>query len=319
MSRTRSAFGLPIVVIAALGCGGSGAHPSGPGGPNDVAEAKQADVDQAGAGEDEDQSTADLAEHHRHHHHGGFALFIALSIDSLNATPEQTAAIAKIREDLHAKMQPAHAAEKVVLATLAQGIATGAIDQAKIDAQIAELKTAAAGVHDAVADSLNALHEVLTPAQRVALVDKVEAHFEVWHHANAPHERAERDGRGGHLGRLAKELGLSEQQVATIRASFASSMGGAAKFDRAQAEEHMKAFGAAFASDHFDAHAVATGGPLNASMAAWGMGRTVRFYEAVLPALTPEQRTKLADELTRHANYQRSNDNSAVDDTRGER
>ena len=39
-------------------------------------------------------------------------------------------------------------------------------------------------------------------------------------------------------------------------------------------------------------------------MAAWGITRTVHFYEAVLPVLTPEQRAKLAGDIRRHANYQ---------------
>lgn len=310
-SRWNTAFAATLL-IAAAGCGSSShpaTEPSGGGtsggGANDVAEATpQGDVAQVGAGEDEDESTADLAEHHRHHHHGGFAMFIAMSLDSLNATPEQAAAIAKIRTDMHAAMAPAHDAEKAVLLALADGIAANKIDQPKVDAAIAELTTAAAGVHGAVAGSLSALHETLTPPQRAALVDKVEGHFEVWHHSNAPDEAATRDAHGGHLGALATELALSPQQVETIRASFTSSISRVPQFDRAEADAHIKAFGEAFASDSFDPKALSTGGAVNAHMATWGITRTVHFYEAVLPVLSPEQRAKLADNLRRHANYQ---------------
>ena len=83
-------------------------------------------------------------------------------------------------------------------------------------------------------------------------------------------------------------------------------LAGEKPFDCAEAEAHLKAFGAAFTSDHFDPKAVPTGGAVNAHLATWGITRTVRLYEAANPVLTPPQRTKLADELRRHANYKRS-------------
>jgi Spy/CpxP family protein refolding chaperone len=304
-SRWNSVFAATLL-IAAASCGSSShpaTEPSG-GGTSDVAEATpQGDVAQVGAGEEEDESTADLAEHHRHHHHGGFAMFIAMSLDSLNATPEQAVAITKIRTDMYAAMAPAHDAEKAVLLALADGIEANRIDQSRVHTAIAQLTVAAAGVHGAVAGSLNALHATLTPPQRAALVDKVEAHFEVWHHTNGP-DAATRDTHGGHLGKLANELALSPQQVETIRASFASSISGVPHFDRAEAGARIKAFGDAFASDTFDARAFAAGGSVNDHMAGWGITRTAHFYKAVLPVLTPEQRAKLSHDIRRHANYQ---------------
>jgi Spy/CpxP family protein refolding chaperone len=316
-SRWKSMFSAALL-IAVAGCGSSshsatepptggtssGGEASSGGGTTDVAEATpQGDVAQVGAGEDADESMADLAEHHRHHHHGGFAMFIAMSLNSLNTTPEQAAAITKIRTDMHAAMAPAHDAERAVLLALAEGMASNEIDQSRVDAAIAELKTASARVDYTVAGSLGALHATLTPPQRAALADKVEAHFEVWHHTNAPDEAAMRDAHGGHLGKLAKELALSPQQVETIRARFTSSMSGVPHFDRAEADARLKAFGVAFAGDTFAPKALFTGSP-NAHMAAWGITRTVHFYEAVLPVLTPEQRAKLAGDVRRHANYQ---------------
>ena len=308
--------GLATTLLLIVGCGGSAPTTTAPSvatGSSDVAEATlRGDVAQVGVGEDEDGSTADLAEHHRHHHQGGFAMFIAMSLDLLNVSPDQTTAIVKIRNDMRVKMQPARDAEKVVLLTLANGIAAGKIDQPTVDAAIAQVTTAG-GIHDTVADSLNELHATLTPPQRAALVDKVEAHFEVWHHTNALNEAATRDARVvGRLARLSNELGLSPEQVEAIRANLASSEITGRQFDRAEAELHMKAFSAAFASDDFDARAIATSGTLNAHMATWGVTRTVGFYQAVMPALTPQQRTKLADGMRRHANYRQSETQNEV-------
>ena len=302
MARMRWMMGLaPAVVALAVGCGGSSAQPNTPTGTTDVAPAGSVATD------DQDDSTADLSEHHRHHHHGGFAMFIAMSLDSLGTTPEQDDAIKKIGADLRTKMQPAHDAEKALLLVLADGVAAGSLDQAKVDAAIAQVTSASAGVHDAVADSLNQLHGVLTPPQRVALVDKVEAHLHVWRRANSDDEPADKDAHGGHLGKLAKDLGLSSDQVEKIRASFKASIGGSkVHFDSAGAEAHLKAFGAAFEADSFDAKTVTTGGPANANIASWGSTRMATLYEAATPVLTADQRTKLADQLRHHANYKRT-------------
>jgi len=322
MIRTRSMWMLGPALLTTLtmgvGCGGgtppaaSQNAPAPSAASSAAAPAPVATSDVAAAGttpaaEEEDESMADLKAHHRHHHHGGFAMFIAMSLDSLGTTPDQDAAIVKIRDDMHAKMQPAHDAEKNVLSILADGVAAGRIDKAKVDAAIEKLAAASAGVHDAIADSLNQLHGILTPQQRIALVDKVEAHFNVWHHANAEEEATTKEGHGGHLAKLAKEVGLSPDQEEKIRASFKSSIGTVKQhYDRSEGDAHLKAFGAAFEADAFDAKTLTTGGPANAHIASWGTTRIARFYEAVTPVLTPDQRTKVADIIRHHANYKRT-------------
>jgi Spy/CpxP family protein refolding chaperone len=327
MTRSRLVVGLaPVVLAAAFGCGGgtpqastaasaasenaptdAGPVPASDAGPDAAAAPENLEVGDTGGPaveDEEDESTADLREHHRHHHHGGFAMFIAMSLDSLGTTPDQAAAITKIRTDLFAKLEPARDAEKALLLTLADGVAAGKVDKKKVEAATTKVTAAAGGVHEAVADSLNELHGVLTPPQRTALVEKLEAHFEVWNAANPADESAERDAHGGHLGRLAKELGLTADQVAKVRASFKASMGKAGVHsEHKEAEEHLKAFGKAFESDKFDSKKIATGVIANAHIATWGVTRTSRFYEAVAPVLTPDQRSKLADSLRHHANY----------------
>lgn len=233
-------------------------------------------------------------------------MFIAMSLDSIGATPEQQDALAHVQADLHAKLQPAHDAEKAVLLALADGVAAGQVDEAKLESAVTQLSTASANVHDAVAESLNALYKLLTPPQRQALVDKVEAHFEVWHHANSPAATSEKDAPGGHLAELAEGLGLSADQIDKIRAAYADSLGKRSHYDRGEADAHIKAFAAAFTSDHFDAKALSTGGAVNAHMATWGITRVVLFYKAAAPLLTAEQRTRAADELRHHANYKRT-------------
>jgi len=165
--------GALLVTVGAVGCGSSAA--SNP----------PASSPAAASTPDDEAASAGLSEHHRHHHHGGVTLLIALSLDTVGGEPQVRAAIEKIKADLHAKMEPARAAEQALHAVLADGIAAGAIDQAKVDAALAQVAATAGAVHDATTDALNRLHAALTPAQRGALVDKVEAHWEVWQKANA--------------------------------------------------------------------------------------------------------------------------------------
>ena len=252
------------------------------------------------ASPEDDQSSADLGEHHRHHHHGGVTMFIAMSLDSLGVSKDQAAAIEKIQGDLFAKMEPAHVAEQNVLNVLADGIAAGTIDGAKVDTAIDGVKAASAGLHEATIDALNQLHAALTPEQRAALVDKVEAHWEVWKKSNGEQEKV--GDKPGHLEWLAKDLNLAPDQVEKIRTTFADRVKNhPQKFDPTQVEAHLQEFGTAFKADTFDAKTLLRRQFVNEHLAVWGARRMAHFYQAVDPLLTADQRTKLSAQLKAHA------------------
>src|SRR5450755_1942676 len=173
-SRTNNVVARFMLVLGAcgvLGCAGEAV--------NRVPAASAASVPAA-----DDDAMAGLLEHHRYHHHGGVTLFIAMSLDTLGVSPEQRAAVAKIRTDLYARIEPARTAEQNLVATLADELAAASFDTPKVEALVAQVSAAAAAVHDASADALNELHAALTPPQRAALVDKVESHWAVWQNAN---------------------------------------------------------------------------------------------------------------------------------------
>lgn len=266
-----------------------------------AASASAAPASAAPSPEDEEVS-ADLSEYHRHHHQGGVTMFIAMSLDSLAVAPEQAAKIEKIQGDLFANMEPAHAAEQKMLNIIADGVAAGKIDETKVKGAIEGVKTASVGVHDAEIKSLNELHAALTPEQRAALVDKVEAHWEVWRNSNNQEESAGDEGHPGHLDRVAKDLGLTPEQVTQARAAFSERLKKhPLQFDASQVETHIQEFGTAFKSDKFDAKALKHGPFAHQHLAVWGAWRTAHFYETIGPVLTPEQRAKLSAEIKEHA------------------
>jgi Spy/CpxP family protein refolding chaperone len=274
---------------ATVGCGGASAKVPPP-----------ATADRASP--DDDDATAGLMEHHRHHHHGGVTLFIAMSLDTLGVSPEQQGAVEKIRSDLHAQMEPARAAEQNLVTTLADGLAAGNIDVAKVDAAIAQLTAAAAALHDKSADALTRLHSVLTPPQRAALVDKVAAHWAVWRKANAE-ETTPNTPDVGRLATLATDLGLTADQVDRIRAALVDGMKAVPRLDPREIGTHLGAFGDAFRNEQFDAMTLTTASGANAHLVGWGGAHMAHFIEAVSPVLTADQRASFAQRLRDHASH----------------
>jgi Spy/CpxP family protein refolding chaperone len=256
----------------------------------------------ATASPQEVESAADLSELHRHHHHGGATMFIAMSLDSLGVSPEQSATIEKIQGDLFAKMEPAHVAEQNVLNVLADGIAAGKIDDAKVQVAIDGVKVASAGLHDAAAQSLDDLHAALTPEQRAALADKIIAHWEVWKSANPQEEKSATPDKPGQLDWVARDLSLTPDQVEKSRQSFAAKVQGMPqKMDAGQAEAYMQELTTSFRSPTFEAKTLQRGPLVNQSLAVWGATRMADFYESLDPLLSGDQRTKLSAELKAHA------------------
>ena len=274
--------------LAAGSCGGASANARPP-----ATAASASDVDEVASG---------LTEHHRHHHHGGVTLLIALSLDTLGISPEQRPAVERIRRDLHGRMEPARAAQQRLAAALADGVAAAKLDATTVDAAIAQVSAAAATVHDASADALNELHAVLTPPERAALIDKVEAHWSVWRRANAE-ETDPANPEGGRLALLTTELGLTQDQVDKIRAALGAGMKGVPRLDPQEVAKQIRAFGDAFRSEKFDAKSLTGANGTNAQLAGWGAAHLAHFVEAVSPVLTPDQRAEFARSLGEHAGH----------------
>jgi Spy/CpxP family protein refolding chaperone len=247
----------------------------------------------------DDDAAAGLMEHHRYHHHGGVTLLIAMSLDTLGVSPEQQAAVERIRSELHARMEPARVAEQNLVALLADGVAMANLDATKVDAAIVQVSSTAAAVHDASVDALNQLHNVLTPPQRAALVDKVEAHWAVWQRANA--EVPGQASASDHLAILATELNLTPDQVEKIRAALGERMKAVPKLDPQEIATHLRTFGEAFQGEKFDAKGLLTAGAANGHMAGWGAAHLANFVEAMSLVLNPDQRAKFAQRLREHA------------------
>jgi Spy/CpxP family protein refolding chaperone len=249
----------------------------------------------------EDDPAASLLEHHRHHHHGGVTLLVAMSLDSLGVSAEQEAAIEVIRADLHARMEAARGAERRLLGTLADGLeGAPGLDASAVDADLAKATAAVVAVHDASLDAMVTLHEALTPVQRAALVDKLEAHWAVWRSANGA-EPGPAGARDGPPSMLTEGLDLTAAESARIRAKLQESPHATPRFDPAEVALRLHALGDAFRGERFDPRAVAGGHAANEQLGAWGVARMARFVAAARAVLTPAQRAALGGRLREHA------------------
>jgi Spy/CpxP family protein refolding chaperone len=242
----------------------------------------------------------ELQAHHRHHHQG-FAGFVISSIETLGIGADQQAAVDAVRKEFRTKMKPLREANGAVLQLLADGIAAGTMDKGKVDAAVGRAGMASAGLQGALPSLLNQLHAALRPEQRVALVDKIDAHWAAWRDVNSGDHAADGTKPDRRLNHLAKEYGLTSDQIDKVRATLDASKDTKKPFDAAAVETYVKAFDTAFIEDAFDAKKLPGAGPDSAHVVSWGAERMAWFYEALAPVLTADQRPQVAEKLHQRA------------------
>ncbi len=283
------AFGLALGVVS-VGCNSRSAATS-------PAQATAATATQDPPGDP--PGDAPEAEQHLRHHYGGVTKLIVMSLADLDLSPAQRATVTKIGADLRDKMAPARVAGRELANVLADGIDAGRVDRAKADGTIADLRAAVAGLHEVTTGSLNQLHEALSPEQRRALADKVLEHWEKWKVAHAPADESQAPATPGarRIASLATELDLSQDQIDRITTNFSAVMAGVDQSKDDEVEAHLEVFATAFAADDFDAKTLDTENVASVQMSGRGATRMARFYEAVAPVLTVEQRGQLAGHI----------------------
>lgn len=249
----------------------------------------------------DDPEGAAFIDHHRHHH-GGVAMFVSMSLDSLGVPDAEKANIQKIQSDLMTKEEPVHAAQQNVLSVLADGVAAGKVDTKKVDAAVGQVDTAATAAEAASADALNQLHGTLSPLERQALMDKLNAHWGVWKQANS--EDQPPSGKGGdHFTMLTRDLNLTTDQTNQLKTAYMANLGNdkTPKLNPADVDAHLQALTTTFEGNTFDAKTL-NGMPFGDShLASRGEKSMVAFYEAAAPILTADQRTKVSQKLRDHA------------------
>ncbi len=243
------------------------------------------------------------AEQHGHRMHHPIVAMLMEDLAQVGIKPEQKSTIDGIQADLEKLGDATKDAKAALDKDVADGVAAGKLDKSKVDADVKKLVAAADSTAAAAQEAVNKLHKTLDAAQRKKLVELVRAkgkdHEEHMKAQMADHEKNEH----GRMDKIAEHLGLTAEQKDKLKAKLEAGMKGEMgkmKEHHAGMQKHMKALGDAFESDKFDAKKVGVGEHMGEMAKMMANGR-IRFVEAVLTVLTPEQRAKFAEHVKQHA------------------
>ncbi len=223
------------------------------------------------------------------------------SLRQANLRPDQQVAVREIQQDVRTKTRAARDARRALVVTVADGVAAGAIDDAKVGAGLDALVREVELAKPVVQDGLNRLHRTLDPAQREALVRGL---------GNQLRSRRDKmEGRGGmralvamRLGRLATTLELTPEQKQVLRERLRAEFqrGGGLQDKRGEYVARLQEVGAAFATPGFDARQLDLGKDAP-ELTRKVSTRLVGLTKVVAAELTPAQRAKLAQVIRERA------------------
>jgi Spy/CpxP family protein refolding chaperone len=223
-------------------------------------------------------------------HQGGGLAAQALDLASLSG--EQRTQIRQLVGERRSAAAPVRQANSKLLKQLADQVDKAAIDEGKNAPAVGAVDSAVDAAMPVQLDSLNRLHQILTPGQRIMLIDHAEAR--VAERRTAARETWATDSSRG-AAEASPEHALTRLDLTPEQKSQVTTNLRAAR-DPQQTEsmeDRTRAFLEAFRSDGFDAHAFAHQPRAGE--------HEQRFAEAVLPVLTPVQRTTFAEILRERA------------------
>ncbi len=201
VATVHSILGTCIAALALSACGGS--QPPAPAAPppaptmSAAAAPAPAPVVSAAPVTSATTAAAPAPEHkfdHRFHHPAIGMLMVEVA--QVGLRPEQQTAVDAIKADLDKQADASKAQRTQLTSDIADGVAAGKLDKAKIDADVKKLQQAADSTTKSVQDSVNKLHQTLDATQRKKLVDSMQAKAEEMreHGAGEMHE----PGHGEH-------------------------------------------------------------------------------------------------------------------------
>jgi Spy/CpxP family protein refolding chaperone len=260
-----------MVALAAM----AGALTLGAGG---IALAQQASPPQSDA----------APEHDGYHGHHEGILGRALALSSL--TGDQRTAIERLVQTRRAAEAPVKQADARLLTVLATQVEQASVNPQALAPDLQARDGAATAARAVDRETLQQLHDLLTPAQRGALVDAMEA-GDAGGYGHRGHEQ---------LAHMEQRLGLTEQQealvAANLRAERAGHQGGPDGGRHGHPGAGKQAWLESFRTDSFNA--TASGGQ------PWAGHRgdhMEHLMQAMVPVLTPAQRAELAAHLRHRA------------------
>jgi Spy/CpxP family protein refolding chaperone len=222
----------------------------------------------------------------------GHLKVIGDALGDVPLTASQRAAIEKLASDADARHADSRAALKDLMLTVATQVQAGQIDRSALQPKVDALVAAFAKAQPADRAALEQLHALLTPEQRTAFADALEARIA---------ERISQVHDKHPLKQWAVDLQLSDQQKAQIKDALSQRWQGMAQGSHdgppwAEARHQGAKIISAFKQERFVMDEVAPRADLG-TKAQKMSDRFLGMAEAALPVLTPQQRALAAQKL----------------------
>ncbi len=232
--------------------------------------------------------------------------------------PEQRTEIEKLAADSEARHASSKTAHQNLTMAIAAQVEKGSIDRAALKPQIDAATAAWESSRPADRAGLERLHAILDPQQRGLFVDALEAkmHSHMGHGDKAPadkaagdkaagEEHAEHHAHGGPMEEWTADLKLTEDQQTKIRTALMTAFSAEHAEHHGEHGEHHgmdhgKKMFEAFRGEKFSLDEVAPTADVRAKAGDMS-DKFLKAAEAVLPILTPEQRTIAATKLRARA------------------
>jgi Spy/CpxP family protein refolding chaperone len=227
----------------------------------------------------------------------GHLKVVADALGDVPLTASQRAAIEKLASDASARHAEAGAARKELTLAIAAQVEAGQVDRAALQPKIDALVAALQKAQPADRAAFEQLHALLTPDQRTAFVDALEARIS--ERMGAMHDKHP-------LKQWAADLQLTDAQKTQIHDAMKQRFQAAAQGHEhegppwAQAREHGAQVMSAFKQERFVMDEVAPAKDVAAKAKAMSE-HVLGLAEAALPILTPQQRALAAQKLRDHA------------------
>jgi Spy/CpxP family protein refolding chaperone len=238
------------------------------------------------------------AEVHHGHHGRGDLVRGALRLESLTADQrQQIETLLQSERTAHAGVE---AARGQLLQALASRVAAGSVDDVALAPNVQALESAIQAGEPGERASLEKLHAILTPAQRVELASKAEEHeARAWSRMKEEREASKDAGHERGHEMWSRMLNLSDAQREQIKTNLRSIGPAPDKTVWKEARETRQRVLEAFKGDRFVMNEIAA--PRDPRVVDERVESMVRLAKASAPVLTAEQRAMASAKLQQMA------------------
>lgn len=229
----------------------------------------------------------------------GSAAWFLNAVSSLTLSFEQQQLQISVREQVSSRSELVNIARQRLVGLVADGIASGRFDDARLGAALEEILAAAKERAPAVVEALTRLHAGLTLAQRKSVVETINAAISI----QASQSGGEREQLQQRVKSLTAEAALTPAQSAQLKSDILDGFRNYAPDLQEEADlrrQKMGALAQAFAGIYFQPTVANVSAASDLEAKAQ---RLIAFARKLSGILTPEQRTVVAAALRERASW----------------